>query len=275
MDSFFCITGAAGSLGRAMAVECAHRGWNLFLTDLGEESLDAFAAGLRRAYGVRVETCPCDMTDAQSRDRLFAYMEARGFRFWGLCNVAGIDYEGPFLGRSREQIRTILRLNIEGTLEMTHAVLGRRDANRRFRLITVGSLASFYPMPTKAAYAASKRFLLDFFIALREELRGIGSVTILCPAGMPTTPECVRKIGTQGLMGRITTCDVSSVAVRTIEASLRGRLVYIPGYMNRLLRAAGALVPRPVLAWAVGMRWKAAARKETQTQGPKASPSLT
>ena len=73
-------------------------------------------------------------------------------------------------------------------------------------------------------------------------------VTILCPAGMPTTAECIRKIGTQGLMGQITTCDVSYVAVRTIEAALKGRCVYIPGFVNRLLRFAGAFVPRPVLA---------------------------
>jgi len=275
MDSFFCITGAAGSLGKAMAVECAHRGWNLFLTDICEDNLDVLASGLRAAYGIGVETCPCDMTDGGSRDRLFAHMEQRGFRFFGLINVAGIDYEGPFLERTREQIRSVLRLNIEGTLEMTHAVLRRRDAQRFFRLITVGSLASFYPMPTKAAYAASKRFLLDFFTAFREELRGVGSVTILCPAGMRTTAECVRKIGTQGLMGQITTCDVSSVAVRTIEAAMKGRCLYIPGFVNRLLRFAGALVPRLALAWAVGLRWKGAACKDAQADSRKTSPSLT
>lgn len=275
MNSFLCITGAAGSLGKAMAVECAHRGWNLFLTDICEERLDAFAAGLRAAYGIRVKTHACDMIDAGSRDRLFAYMEERGFRFFGLINVAGIDYEGPFLEKTREQVRSVLRLNIEGTLEMTHAVLSRRDAQKPFRLITVGSLASFYPMPLKATYAASKRFLLDFFTALREELRGIGTVTVLCPAGMPTTAECVRKIGSQGLMGQITTCDVSSVAVRTIEAAMKGRCLYIPGFVNRLLRLAGALVPRLALAWVVGMRWKAAARKDAQTQSRRASPSLT
>jgi short-subunit dehydrogenase len=275
MDSFVCVTGAAGSLGKALAVECAYRGWSLFLTDISADSLDALAAGLRAAYGARVETYPCDMTDEDSRDRLFAYMEERGFRFWGLINVAGIDYEGPFLERRRVEIRTILRLNIEGTLEITHAVLRRRDAARRFRLITVGSLASFYPMPRKAAYAASKRFLLDFFMALREEIRGIGTVTILCPAGMPTTPACIRKIGSQGLMGRVTTCDVGFVAVRVIEEALKGRCVYIPGVSNRLLRFAGSLVPRPLLAWVVGMRWKAAARKESVIESRGASPSLT
>jgi short-subunit dehydrogenase len=47
-------------------------------------------------------------------------------------------------------------------------------------------------MPVKATYAASKRFLLDFSIVMREELRPQGiTVTILCPAGMPTTDSCI------------------------------------------------------------------------------------
>jgi uncharacterized protein len=275
MESFFCITGAAGSLGKAMAVECAHRGWDLFLTDICEQGLEAFAAGLRMTYGVRVETYPCDMTDERSRDRLFAHMETRGFLFFGLINVAGIDYEGPFLEKTREQVRSVLRLNIEGTLEMTHAVLRRRDADQFFRMITVSSLASFYAMPTKAIYAASKRFLLDFFLALREELRGIGSVTILCPAGMPTTPDCIERIGTQGLMGLLTTRDVAFVSVRTIRKALRGRSIYIPGFINRVLRFAGRLVPRAIVTRLVGMRWKSADKKMRKQELGKATPSLT
>ena len=54
-------------------------------------------------------------------------------------------------------------------------------------------------MPVKATYAASKRFLLDFSLALREELRGLGAtVTVLCPAGLPNHPECIQAIEAQG-----------------------------------------------------------------------------
>ena len=100
---------------------------------------------------------------------LFDALHAELARFWALINVAGIDHEGLFCDQSREQIRTILRLNIEGTLEMTHALLELRDASTRFLVVNTASLAAFSPMPHKATYAASKRFLLDFSLALREE----------------------------------------------------------------------------------------------------------
>lgn len=37
------ITGAAGGLGRALGIECGHRGWNLFLTDMNGEGLKIFS----------------------------------------------------------------------------------------------------------------------------------------------------------------------------------------------------------------------------------------
>ena len=41
------ITGAAGGLGRAMAVECGKRGYDLFLTDMDEAALRRLGSGAR------------------------------------------------------------------------------------------------------------------------------------------------------------------------------------------------------------------------------------
>jgi short-subunit dehydrogenase len=262
MQSSVCITGAAGGLGKAFTVECASRGWDLFLTDLTEHTLSDLASGISSTYGVRVEYHPCDLTDEASRTELFETAAARGLRFWSLINVAGIDFEGRFADLTREQIRTMLRLNIEAALEMTHSVLALRDDHKRFRLINVSSLASFYPMPVKAAYAASKRFLLDFSLALREELRSIGgTVTALCPAGLPTKPQVIRSIEAQGFLGRITTMNVGYVAARTLDLALRGRPIYIPGAINRILRFLGGMVPAQLTAHLICGRWDAAHRK--------------
>ena len=92
-----------------------------------------------------------------------------------LIHVAGTDHEGAFLDQTRGQILSILRLNIEAVLDLTHALIERRDPLAVFRIINVASLAAFYPMPMKATYAASKRFLLDFSLALGEEVREMGA----------------------------------------------------------------------------------------------------
>ncbi|HHT47937.1 MAG TPA: SDR family NAD(P)-dependent oxidoreductase [Firmicutes bacterium] len=258
MKSLVCITGATGGLGRAFAAECAARGWDLFLTDLGEEQLSALTRGLSSTYGIKVLYGVCDLTSAQSRLKLFRRIKEENLRFWSLINIAGVDFEGYFSKKTREQIRMILRVNIEANLEMTHAILEARDENRVFRLINTASLASFYPMPVKATYAASKRFLLNFSLALREELRSIGgTVTVLCPAGLPTTEEVLRRIAAQGLMGRITTKNVGYVAAKTIDHALKGHSVYIPGAINRFLKFLGSIVPPTFVSRLIGMRWGA------------------
>lgn len=268
MKSRVFISGATGGLGKAFAVECASRGWDLYLTDLNAARLAALAAGLSHTYGVDVISEVCDLTDSEERGRMFAAIGQRGLRFWGLINVAGADYEGPFQERSREQIRTIVRLNIEATLEVTHALLEHTDPSRLFRIITVSSLAAFYPMPVKATYAASKRFLLDFSLALRDEVRDrAATVTVLCPAGLPTTPVCIRAIEAQGLMGHLTTQNIGQVAARTVDRALKGKAMYIPGLLNRVLHGMGGMVPAGFLARLVGARWRAAHRRRSGREG--------
>jgi short-subunit dehydrogenase len=270
MEHWILITGATGGLGKAFAVECASRGWNLFLTDLNPEALELLASGLGNTYAVRVLHLACDLTDPPSRGDLFQTIRKTGIRFSMLINVAGIDHEGPFFERTSEQIRSIIRLNVEGTLEVTHALMEHRDPYQPFRIVNVASLAAFYPMPVKATYAASKRFLLDFSMALREEVRNLGAtVTVLCPAGLPTTPECVQAIEAQGLMGLLTTQDIGSVAAGTLDCALRGGAVYIPGWINRVLQILGSLAPTSLVASFIGSRWRAATHKRSLIQNQK------
>jgi hypothetical protein len=121
----------------------------------------------------------------------------------------------------------------------------------------VVSLAAFYPMPEKATYAASKRFLLDFSLALRTEVRALNAtVTALCPAGMPTTEETIRAIDSQGLIGQMTTCNTGSVANQTLNAALKGKAVCIPGMFNRLIQMAGQCLPTALVIELIGWRWK-------------------
>src|SRR5574340_11463 len=265
MHSLYLITGATGGLGKAFAAECASRGWDLLLTDLSEDRLAALAGGLERSYGVDVRYRTADLTQAASRAELFDWAGSLGLRFRGLINVAGLDHEGMFLERRSEEITGILRLNIESVLLMTHAILPYRDLRVRFRIINVSSMGAYFAMPVKATYAASKRFLLDFSLALRNELRDENvAVTVLCPAGLPTTPACIEAIEAQGLMGQLTTENVGKVAHEAVEAAMRGRAVVVPGYLNRLLLSLSGLLPASSVAEIIGSRWRLAHQRRAQ-----------
>ena len=250
------ITGAGGGLGRAMAVECARRGYDLMLTDVNDKSLRAFKEGLVRQYHCKVDTLPCDVTDAEDVKRLFRYIREKDFLLNMLLNVAGIDFEGGFLEVDCDRLIDIVRVNIEGSLRMLHGALNVREMEKRFHIVVVSSLACMYPMPLKATYAASKRFLLDFSLALSQELAGNNTTVLtLCPGGLPTTPGALQGISAQGFWGRITTNSLTRVARRTINRALLGKRVYIPGVVNHTFSILGRLVPKTLLTKLLYSRW--------------------
>ncbi|MBN2046701.1 MAG: SDR family NAD(P)-dependent oxidoreductase [Anaerolineaceae bacterium] len=254
-SSYVLITGATGGLGGAFALECARRGFNLVLSDLHPRGY-RLAEYLQAQHGIDARYYACDLTNADARADFYQSLADDGLRFWSLINVAGLDHEGGVLERKREQLLQIVRLNIENTLDTTLAILQLRDEEQKFRLINVSSMASFYPMPYKAVYAASKRFLLDLSLALAEEIHDFGTVTALCPAGMPTTPETMRAIFSQGFWGRMTTINPDQVAAITLRKALRGRRVVVPGWINQWIVGLSSIVPQRMKIHAVSRRWE-------------------
>ena len=260
------ITGAAGGLGRALAVECGKRGYSLFLTDVNEDGLRRVQTGLERQFGIAAAVKACDLTDPKSVDELLSAIDSSGIKFDMLLNIAGVDFEGGFLTRDRENVVKIVELNDAGTLRITHAILERRKRDKHFTAVFVSSLASMFPMPLKAAYAASKRFLLDFATSLRQELKGQdANVLVLCPAGMVTTQESLEAIEAQGFWGDVTTNPLEIVARKTLNRALAGKAIYIPGGLNRVLSALGKIIPRTWIAGIVYWRWNHAQQKWLNT----------
>ena len=253
------ITGAAGGLGRAFAAECGRRGYSLFLTDINREGLLCLQRGLERQFNITVTTKACDLTNAESVNEMLELIDRHSIRFDMLLNIAGLDFEGSFMGREREKIIEIVTLNNAATLRITHAVIQRRRKGRCFTVVFVSSLASMFPMPLKATYAASKRFLLDFATSLRQELKEQNvNVLALCPGGMVTTRESMEGIAAQGFWGEVTTNPLETVARKTLDRALDGKGLYVPGSLNRTLSFLGKLIPRSIVAAVVYWRWNRA-----------------
>ena len=271
-DMNVIITGASGGLGRVLATECGRRGYNIFLTDINQRGLISLKQGIERQFKVCVTAKACDLTNADSVDQLMSVIDYHGICFDMLINVVGIDYDGDFLGQDREKITKIVSINNEATLRITHDILRRRRTGKKFTLIFVSSLASMYPMPLKATYAASKRFLLDFALALSQELKNKNAnVLTLCPGGLVTTKEAMRGIAVQGFWGSVTTNPLEVVARKTIDNALNGKRIYIPGLFNRVLSFFGKIIPRSWVAAVIYFRWNKAQNKWMQYGEPKST----
>lgn len=254
-ESVILITGGLGGLGSTFAAECAAQGHNLLLVDRYPQAGEVVDY-LRSKYPVEIRYEHCDLADMEDRSRLLTRLQKQQLRFTGLINVVGQEFEGPFLERTRVELMHMLQLNLAATLDLTYAVLLHRDESRRFMLINVASLGGFYPMPYKAVYSSTKRFIINFSLALRKEIETFADVTVLCPGGLPTNAESMKKIFLQGFWGKMTAHDTTEVVRKTLKKVKKNVPIYIPGLPNRIMAALAHLLPERWLSAYLANRWR-------------------
>jgi short-subunit dehydrogenase len=253
------ITGASGGLGRAFVNECAKRNYTIIATDINQYGLDSIKKGIEYRFAKEIFTYQCDITSQESVDSLIKYLENNNFNIDMLLNVAGLDYEGGFIENGFQEINNIIQLNISGTLRITHEIISKRIKERPLYIVNVSSLAAEQPMPLKATYAASKRFLLDFSYALAEEMKSESvNVLALCPGGLATKETVIKAIEGQGFFGQVTTCNIERMVHQTINNVLKGKRKYVPNIFNKITAFLGGFIPITITTRILYKRWSKA-----------------
>lgn len=179
------ITGAAGGIGRAIAVSLARRGCHLALADIDEAGL-AGTAGLAR--GVRLSLHRLDVADRAAITDFPALIAAEHPGVDLLFNNAGVALGGTFEQVSEEDFEWLFEINFWGVVRMTRAFLPLLRASGDARVVNLSSVYGLVAPPGQAAYAASKFAVRGFSEALRHELAGSGvGVTVVHPGGVATS----------------------------------------------------------------------------------------
>jgi short-subunit dehydrogenase len=114
------------------------------------------------------------------------------------------------------------------------------------KIVNIGSVYSYVPVPRQAIYAASKAFVLSFSLALADEVKNYGiSVTIICPGSTITNFHA--RSGSKKPSRRFT-MSAAEVANQSFTAIEKGKLIFIPGGINRIFVSVASLLPRRFLS---------------------------
>jgi 3-oxoacyl-[acyl-carrier protein] reductase len=226
------VTGAAGGLGREVAVQLAGRGCNVAIADINASGTAETAASVR-AHGVEAEEIIGDFTQEGAPEAAVRKVVDR----WGgidiLVNNAGYGVIEPFLEASHKAWTRTLALNVTA-LAMACKAAGRvmRD-QRSGRIVNITSPGSRMALPDYTAYTASKA--------------GVDSITraaavALAPYGVLVNSLAPGMMDTE--MQRSTEIDLARVAGRDdIEAFLDERTRRIPlGRRAEIAEVAEAVV---------------------------------
>src|SRR6185295_7357216 len=173
-----------------------------------------------------------------------------------LVNNAGVIDVGPFAASRTDALVNLVNLNVRAVTELTSLVL-RGMVERGFgRILNVASLAAFQSVPSMAAYAASKAYVLALSEALAEELKGSGvTVTALCPGVTDTDMATEIKAGSASAakLPKELISDPRDVAGRAYKALMAGQAVLVPGLPNQITAAWAQVTPRWLTRYVTGI----------------------
>ena len=168
------VTGASSGIGKASAEQLAQAGYTVYGT-----SRRAVQAG-QQAFPMLV----LDVTNDASAEAAVSEVMRREGRIDLLVNNAGFGVApGAAEESSLEQAQAIFDTNFFGLIRMTRAVVPHMRKQRSGRIINIGSVLGFLPMPFGALYAATKHAVEGYSESLDHELRTWGiRVAVIEPA---------------------------------------------------------------------------------------------
>ena len=249
------ISGATGGIGKAFAIVLASRGKNLFLTGRSQEKLQALKDELLINNKIDIEVFACDLTDGTSRENMLSYIDIKNIKFSGIFNVAGVDIQKAFTEYTNEKVLMQIRVNVEATVCLTHALLSRRA--EKIEILTVSSMSGATPMPYFALYSATKAMLINFYTSLHFELKKQNAlVTVIMPGGVYTRQDIIEDIKGQGLWGKLSAMSPSRLVDKSLKALKKNKKKYIPGFFNKFLYFVIKIAPKSIVLSFIGRRWK-------------------
>jgi short-subunit dehydrogenase len=248
-NSVALVTGASSGIGSDLARELAARGHGVVLIARRADRLEALAAELRAAHGVRAEALAADLIDPEAVRALPGRVEALGVEVSILINNAGYGSAGQFVDLDARAETDMVRLNCETVVALSGAYAPRFAQRGAGAILIVASSAAMQPIPGQATYGASKAFALSFAEALHTEVSDLGvAVTALCPG--PVETEFAQRAGLEDAFDAVPSfARVSSAecARQAIEGLARNKRVVAPGLAIRAVGVAGRHTPRAIL----------------------------
>ena len=255
--NYCLITGASEGFGKALALECASRKMNLILVALPGPELYYLADFIERNYKVDVVAIEKDLSVEENCILVFKEVQDLKLPVNMLINNAGLGSTMLFSEGRMSFYQKQIKLNITATTLLTHLFLEMLKANGPSYILNVGSLCSYFFLPKKQVYGATKSFLFFFSKSLRREVKNDGiHVSVICPGSMNTNLSVTMLIKSSGWLSRLSVMNPEEVAPVAIDGLLKGKEVIIPGRINKLFLLMDKLLPAFVKKMITGNQMK-------------------
>jgi uncharacterized protein len=239
------ITGASAGLGVEFARQLAPHAASLVLVARRTDRLEALREELVRAHkNLTVFTYTADLGREEQRVEVVRWLETSGIAVDFLVNNAGLGDRGDFASSDWARVRAMLDVNIGALTHLSLLLVPSMIQGGRAAILNVSSVASFFPLPNFAVYAATKAYVTSLSEALAIELRPQGvTVTALCPGPVPT--EFFEVAAREG--------DDAPPHSETMPAFMATPAEAVRAGLEAVAQDRARVIPNPLLCVAVGL----------------------
>jgi short-subunit dehydrogenase len=240
------LTGASSGIGEQLARQLAAAGARLLLVARREDRLLELQVEFD---GSDCHVLAGDISHAETRAAIHAWVAAQ----WGgldvLVNNAGIGAVGPFLESDEECLRQIFEVNLFAPLELIRLLTPLLQGQTAPAIVNIGSVLGHFAAAGKSEYCASKFALHGFTDSLRAELANSG-IHVLMVSPSTTRSEFFDQHRTQSAKSpfKFGAMSAEAVAKLTIRALQKRKREVILSLGGKALVWLDRLCP-PMMAW--------------------------
>ena len=222
------ITGASSGIGREMAIYLSSLGFDLILVSRNKEKLEELASTLK----TKVKLVVIDLANEKHVKDLYMITKKENIDF--LINNAGFGTFGDYNEVSLTTELNMIDLNVKAVHILTRMFLKDMVKKDSGYILNVASSAGLLRGgPLMSTYYATKGYVVDFSLAIYEELRRNKSkvgISVLCPGPVKTNFNNVA-----GVNFNLSSLDAKYVARYAIDQVMKKRkLVIVPGRSVRM-----------------------------------------
>ncbi len=263
------VTGASSGIGRDMSRYLYNLGYSLVIVARDKTKLEELKKGLEEnnvnasTSSIKLDTGKSDSKnnkeetknkqeiiviskDLSNRENCMEiYEETKNIQIDLLVNNAGFGVFGEFGKTDLDKEINLINTNITALHILTKLYLKDMTKRNSGHILNVASIAGMEPGPLMATYYASKAYVIRLSRAINKELKKEKSkvkISILCPGPVDTNFNNVANV-----VFKAPSMPSEKVAKYGIDKALKGKLIIIPGVLNKSVRFFSKVVPDCIL----------------------------
>ncbi len=243
------VTGATYGIGYELAKLLAKDGYNLVIVARNSEELDRTASEFKEQYGINVTPIAKDLFQKEAAFQLYEEVQSKGIQVEVLVNNAGQGQYGEFVETDINRELDIINLNIGAYVILTKCFLKEMVARKSGKILNVSSIGGELPGPLQSVYHGTKAFVTSFTEAVRSEVKDSNvTLTLLLPGVTDTDFFNKADMEQAKMIKEGSKADPAQVAKDGYEALLAGKDKIVSGFKNKMMAAAGNLLPDDVVS---------------------------